>query len=201
MRFHFSFSPCFPWCKRAFCCSSFGCLPKRILTELRRVDLLWYRLKGFRTLDDIKKAGTVNIGVFNDKAPLVMMQTAITLVSRHCLLKARLCKDMGKINWYRTESRARSIRRMLHAANFYSNLMTVKRRLFLCHTWKLSWALFLHPLHKYRCFRSLTAETGVHREPRLRFGLLRTWWAGQIYYADAYLAAAVSTDNTEVLMD
>ncbi len=51
----------------------FGCLQEKVIPMELRADLL-IQTQSSELFDDIKKAGTVNIDVFSDKAPLVMLR-------------------------------------------------------------------------------------------------------------------------------
>ena len=62
----------------------------------------------FRTLDDIKKAGTVNIGVFSDKAPFGYVDANGNYAGYDIVFAERLAKDMGvKINYIATDGQNR----------------------------------------------------------------------------------------------
>ena len=62
----------------------------------------------FRTLDDIKKAGTVNIGVFSDKAPFGYVDGSGNYAGYDIVFAERLAKDMGvKINYIATDGQNR----------------------------------------------------------------------------------------------
>ena len=62
----------------------------------------------FRTLDDIKKAGTVNIGVFSDKAPFGYVDANGKYAGYDIVFAERLAKDMGvKINYISTDGQNR----------------------------------------------------------------------------------------------
>ena len=62
----------------------------------------------FRTLDDIKKAGTVNIGVFSDKAPFGYVDANGKYAGYDIVFAERLAKDMGvKINYIATDGQNR----------------------------------------------------------------------------------------------
>ncbi len=62
----------------------------------------------YRTLDEIKKAGTVNIGVFSDKSPFGYVDENGTYQGYDVYLAERLGKDLGvKINYVSTEAASR----------------------------------------------------------------------------------------------
>ncbi len=62
----------------------------------------------FRTLDDIKKTGTVNIGVFSDKAPFGYVDANGNYAGYDIVFAERLAKDMGvKINYIATDGQNR----------------------------------------------------------------------------------------------
>ena len=60
---------------------------------------------GFRTVDEIKKSGTVNIGVFSDKHPLGYVDENVKYQGYDIYFAERLGKDLGvKINYVSTEA-------------------------------------------------------------------------------------------------
>lgn len=62
----------------------------------------------YRTLDEIKESGTVNIGVFSDKSPFGYVDENGTYQGYDVYLAERLGKDLGvKINYVSTEAASR----------------------------------------------------------------------------------------------
>ncbi|MCR4566877.1 MAG: transporter substrate-binding domain-containing protein [Pseudobutyrivibrio sp.] len=62
-------------------------------------------LQGFRTLDEIKKSGTINIGVFSDKSPFGYVDENGEYAGYDVYLAERLGKDLGvEINYVSTEA-------------------------------------------------------------------------------------------------
>ena len=62
----------------------------------------------YRTVDEIKEAGTVNIGVFSDKSPFGYVDENGTYQGYDVYLAERLGKDLGvKINYVSTEAASR----------------------------------------------------------------------------------------------
>ncbi len=61
--------------------------------------------QGFRTLDEIKKSGTINIGVFSDKSPFGYVDENGEYAGYDVYLAERLGKDLGvEINYVSTEA-------------------------------------------------------------------------------------------------
>ena len=123
----------------------------------------------FRTLDDIKKAGTVNIGVFSDKAPFGYVDANGNYAGYDIVFAERLAKDMGvKINYIATDGQNRvpllqSNKTDIMLANF---TVTDDRKE------KVDFSL---PYMKIKLGVVSPASAPLFlREPQLRFGLLRT---------------------------
>jgi polar amino acid transport system substrate-binding protein len=63
---------------------------------------------GYRTLDEIKKSGEINIGVFSDKAPFGYVDENGDYQGYDIYLAERLAKDLGvKVNYVSTEAASR----------------------------------------------------------------------------------------------
>jgi polar amino acid transport system substrate-binding protein len=63
---------------------------------------------GYRTLDEIKKSGEINIGVFSDKAPFGYVDETGDYQGYDIYLAERLAKDLGvKVNYVSTEAASR----------------------------------------------------------------------------------------------
>ena len=61
--------------------------------------------KGFRTLDEIKESGTINIGVFSDKSPFGYVDENGEYAGYDVYLAERIGKDLGvEINYVSTEA-------------------------------------------------------------------------------------------------
>lgn len=135
----------------------------------------------FRTLDDIKKAGTVNIGVFSDKAPFGYVDGSGNYAGYDIVFAERLAKDMGvKINYIATDGQNRvpflqSNKADIMLANFTVTDDRKEKVDFSLPYMKIKLGVVSPASAPITDVSQLMARSLLFlREPRLRFGLLRT---------------------------